>query len=127
VGRVERQIGEGTMMEGMNIPELIEEVISGRMTTEQAARDGGVAPSTIRKFEVGFYPDIAKNPARLRAIWDLKAAARDVPEPELRMFATRGKAESLVKCDCGHTVIRSLVMTTSHGTACPDCYDAASD
>lgn len=26
-------------------------------------------------------------------------------------------------CDCGHTVADHIVMMTSKGTACPDCYD----
>ena len=31
-----------------------------------------------------------------------------------------------LKCDCGHTVARSLAMTASMGTSCPDCYDRMS-
>jgi hypothetical protein len=31
-----------------------------------------------------------------------------------------------VKCDCGHTVAKSLVMSASLGTSCPDCYDRMS-
>lgn len=36
-------------------------------------------------------------------------------------------AEEKVKCDCGHTVSKVLVMRASHGTACSDCYDRMSD
>jgi hypothetical protein len=32
-----------------------------------------------------------------------------------------------VKCDCGHTCSRILVMSTSRGTSCPDCYDRMED
>jgi hypothetical protein len=32
-----------------------------------------------------------------------------------------------VKCDCGHSVPASQVMSASLGTACPDCYDRMSD
>lgn len=35
--------------------------------------------------------------------------------------------DTLVRCSCGHTVHRSLVMSASRGTACPDCYDRMSD
>lgn len=33
----------------------------------------------------------------------------------------------LVRCDCGHSVERALVMSASLGTSCPDCYDRMSD
>jgi len=29
----------------------------------------------------------------------------------------------MAKCDCGHTVAKSSVMSASLGTSCPDCYD----
>lgn len=32
----------------------------------------------------------------------------------------------MVKCDCGHTVPRCTVMSTSTGSSCPDCYDRMS-
>lgn len=32
-----------------------------------------------------------------------------------------------VKCACGHTVTKNLVMSTSRGAACPDCYDSMSE
>lgn len=32
-----------------------------------------------------------------------------------------------IKCDCGHTVAKNLVMNASLGTSCPDCYDRMSD
>ena len=36
------------------------------------------------------------------------------------------KAKGLFKCDCGHVVAKALVMNTSTGSACPDCYDRMS-
>ncbi len=33
----------------------------------------------------------------------------------------------LVRCDCGHTCPRRLVMSTSSGTSCPRCYDRMED
>jgi hypothetical protein len=38
---------------------------------------------------------------------------------------TRKPVES-VKCSCGHTVPKNLVMSTSLGTSCQDCYDKMS-
>jgi len=34
--------------------------------------------------------------------------------------------EEMVKCDCGHTVEKCSVMSTSSGSSCPDCYDRMS-
>ena len=36
------------------------------------------------------------------------------------------KPARLVKCDCGHSVPQTQVMTASLGTSCPDCYDKMS-
>lgn len=33
----------------------------------------------------------------------------------------------LVRCDCGHECERTLAMSASRGSACPDCYDRMSD
>jgi hypothetical protein len=32
----------------------------------------------------------------------------------------------MVKCDCGHTVSRCMVMSSSTGLSCPECYDRMS-
>lgn len=37
------------------------------------------------------------------------------------------KRPETVRCDCGHTVARNMVMSASLGTSCPDCYDRMSD
>jgi uncharacterized protein with ParB-like and HNH nuclease domain len=37
------------------------------------------------------------------------------------------KEEEEVMCSCGHFCPRSLVMSTSQGTSCPDCYDRMSE
>ncbi len=36
------------------------------------------------------------------------------------------KPIEMYECDCGHVVARSQVMSASHGTSCPDCYDRMS-
>jgi hypothetical protein len=33
---------------------------------------------------------------------------------------------ALVRCSCGHSVERALVMSASLGSCCPDCYDRLS-
>lgn len=37
------------------------------------------------------------------------------------------KPVQLIKCSCGHSVPQSQVMSASHGTSCPDCYDRMSN
>ena len=36
------------------------------------------------------------------------------------------QTDVLVKCSCGHSVSRALVMSSSNGPSCPDCYDRMS-
>ena len=40
--------------------------------------------------------------------------------------ASKVKPEE-VMCDCGHWEIKAMVMRTSRGTSCVDCYDRMSD
>ena len=35
--------------------------------------------------------------------------------------------EDTVPCSCGHHVSKSLVMSASFGTSCPECYDRMSE
>ena len=44
---------------------------------------------------------------------------------EIRMMRQPKQVE--VKCNCGHTVAKNMVMNASLGTSCPDCYDSMSD
>ncbi len=37
------------------------------------------------------------------------------------------RVAEMVRCNCGHTVARNLVMSASRGSSCPDCYDRMSD
>ena len=37
-----------------------------------------------------------------------------------------GKPLEMVRCDCGHVIPAGVVMNTSTGTSCPDCYDRRS-
>jgi len=40
---------------------------------------------------------------------------------------TTEHTNELMKCDCGHSIPKSIVMSANLGTACPDCYDRMSD
>jgi len=44
-----------------------------------------------------------------------------------RLQSSQEPRTRLVKCNCGHTIPASWVMSASFGTSCPDCYDRMSD
>jgi len=50
--------------------------------------------------------------------WYSKCRAKPAPRP--------APVVEMVKCSCGHSVPRGLVMSASLGTSCPDCYDRMS-
>jgi hypothetical protein len=58
----------------------------------------------------------------MRREWDARETARKSasenpqPQPEPEM----------VRCRCGHTISKALVMSTSRGSSCPDCYERMS-
>ncbi len=63
----------------------------------------------------------------LRFTWaDVERVATLVRANRERHEARRAAVE-MVRCDCGHTVPRNLVMSTSRGSSCPDCYDLMSN
>jgi predicted Zn-ribbon and HTH transcriptional regulator len=41
--------------------------------------------------------------------------------------AAKRQAAEMVRCDCGHTTAKHMVMSASRGTSCPNCYDRMSD
>lgn len=49
------------------------------------------------------------------------------PVDELEAERLQPSPRPDVKCDCGHWCPRGLVMSTSTGTSCPDCYDRMED
>ena len=46
---------------------------------------------------------------------------------ETKFAAWQNRSLAVVTADCGHTVEKSLLMSGSRGTACPDCYDRMSE
>ena len=52
----------------------------------------------------------------------------EIPVIEKRKMRDAAQARvEYVKCDCGHSIPRSSVMSASLGTSCPDCYDLLSN
>ena len=59
--------------------------------------------------------------------WDTMDVLRNrLREIESRPSRPAAQAVKMVRCACGHTVDKSLVMSASLGTSCPDCYDRMS-
>jgi len=48
-------------------------------------------------------------------------------KPQAPGVFTRVSQVDMVRCDCGHYCERTLVMSASLGTACPECYDRMSN
>ena len=48
-------------------------------------------------------------------------------EKRKRQFEQNFGRPRMVTCDCGHKIPHHLVMNTTRGTSCPDCYDQMSD
>lgn len=75
----------------------------GSAATEAEAIDKLVSGETLRNHSTDWYSNCRVKP-------ELKTA----PIPET------------MKRSCGHTVSRILVMSSSMGSSCPDCYDEMS-
>ena len=61
---------------------------------------------------------------------DSRERLRNLVGEEVKAVVKEVKAvekEDTVLCSCGHEVPASLVMYTSSGTSCPDCYDRMSE
>ena len=56
---------------------------------------------------------------------DVERVAALVREAQAKREARRAQRQ-MVRCDCGCTIPRNLVMDASLGTSCPDCYDQMS-
>jgi len=66
----------------------------------------------IKKLETG---DTVRNDS---ADWYSKCRIKPTPRPAVKI--------EMVRCSCGCSVPRGLVMNASLGTSCPDCYDEMS-
>jgi hypothetical protein len=90
------------------------------MTTNTATVD-----TTWTEADAKAWQQRCQEQAEVEARRDAWMAERSRRNQEL--IAASKLAKTSVRCDCGHTVSQNLVMNTSRGTACPDCYDRMSD
>ena len=58
---------------------------------------------------------------------DVDPIEEQMAQEEARRLTARARRSKMVKCACGHTVPRGMVMSASLGSSCPDCYDRMSD
>ena len=102
------------------INEYIAEVLNGTMTADEAARD--MFPKL--SYAVEYY-----SPAQ--GEWDayqgIRRAYQALTAATPKQDPRKPDEVEMVACKCGHTVPRSLVMSASMGSSCPDCYDRMSN
>lgn len=124
----------------MNKPEKISE--SGFETLSQRGKPVPVSPDELDSIiknildrESWFAPRVGRTPMTTKAQvleylenphnklyygddWYMTIQAKKTPKKQPTV--------EMVKCDCGHTIPKNLVMAASLGTSCPDCYDRMS-
>jgi len=117
--RLQRQLGNGNWIDTKGqdqIDRIIQAVLDQEprlavfedrspMTTRQEVLDHLASGQSIR------YADK----------WYMNVRDADAIKPR------QHKSAEMVKCSCGHTVAKALVMSASLGTSCPSCYDRMSN
>ena len=53
------------------------------------------------------------------ADWYSKCRIKPIPKPAVKL--------EMIRCDCGCSIPKGMVMSASLGSSCPDCYDEMSD
>ena len=72
-----------------------------------------------------FYPGVTDyTPERQERLEQLRRRLKVV---EATKAKPKPRPVKMVECDCGCTVPASVVMSTSTGTSCPECYDRMSE
>lgn len=62
-----------------------------------------------------------------RVAWQIEPRRLAGIKAERKSGGSQRVTVEMVRCDCGHTVAKHLVMRASRGTACADCYDRMSE
>lgn len=101
----------------MTINDLINQVKNGELTPETAAQ---MAKQNNLGYAVQYFS--ASMAQDFEALSSIRSAYKS-----LNAAPTAPVAVETVKCSCGHTVSRVMVMSSSRGTCCADCYDRMSD
>ena len=86
-----------------------------------------ISDADLRGMTFGFTfsdSDMADCPDNWRDLMaELRALQAALPAIQAVTRHAPMTSATMTRCDCGHTCPRSQAMTTSSGTACPDCYD----
>lgn len=107
-------------LEKRTISSVLADIQSGAITPEQGAREMG--PDSY----AAEYYDCTVDEVDA---WELFRDAYKTMMAEIksaRLKPTPIPVE-MVRCSCGHTISKNLVMTTSMGSSCPRCYDRMSE
>lgn len=101
------------------INEQLADIMSGKRTVAEIIAEG------VHSYAIEYYsPSSSDEYAALSELRTAYKAAKTAnPSPK----KTDASQPVMLKCSCGHTIAKHLVMSASMGTSCPDCYDRMSD
>ena len=102
------------------INDQLSDITAGIKTVDEIL-DEGVGDYAIQYFSSQTIEQ-ARAYRALYIEWKKREDSKKKTEPE----KPKEKIE-LVKCTCGHSIRKSLIMNANLGTSCPDCYDRMSD
>lgn len=115
--RLQRQLANGmwTDVEADRVDYFVDRVVErGIFNFKERRLEAINRDEVVRRLESG---------VRVQYDSDWYANLRDADAVKPR----KRTEQPQVRCQCGHTVAENLVMSTSRGTSCPDCYDRMSE
>ena len=98
------------------INDQLSDIVSGKMTVDQVLAEG------VDSYAIKYYEPTAIDCTAYYALHRAYMALEDAKKKPVLKFVE----VEMVKCRCGHTIPRSMVMAASMGSSCPDCYDRMS-
>jgi hypothetical protein len=110
--------GESKMITAKFVSELFPMIDSGTISATEAAQHAIDMGWNIRDYSPQSMSEMS--------YWDVLAEYKKLTASDCAAEVPTGSIE-LVTCSCGCEVPRALVMNSSMGTSCPDCYDRMSD
>ena len=100
----------------------LEDIIGKKKTVEEIMTEG-VSEYGVKFFDCETDAEAIALDALKKAYDADKAKKEEEKHMETKEVETK---EETILCTCGHEVKKTLVMSTSTGSSCPDCYDRMS-
>jgi hypothetical protein len=102
---------------------LIALVQTGELTAEKAAK---IAVENDMGYGMKFYS--CQFDEEVKPFWAIKEIWQEmIAEKTASVIPVKKDVPKMVKCSCGCTIPKNLVMSASLGSSCPNCYDRMSD